>query len=77
MRNTTKSVRNVASGPSVNAVDLTIHGTGELAFDTTSATAVSLGTARRHGVADSIVGRILISVRIRVPLPVPNHWGMV
>ena len=40
-RNTTKSVRNVAKRPFVNAVDLTIHGTGDLAFDTLSATALA------------------------------------
>lgn len=54
MKETTSEM--TPSGPSVNAVDLTIHGTGDLAFDTLSATAVSPGTARRHGVADSIRG---------------------
>ena len=44
------------SGPPDIAVDPPIDGTSELAFDTLSATAVSLGTARRHGVADSIRG---------------------
>lgn len=44
------------SGPPDIAVDSPIDGTSEVAFDTLSATAVSLGTARRHGVADSIRG---------------------
>ena len=44
------------SGPPDIAVDLPIDGTSEVAFDTLSATAVSPGTARRHGVADSIRG---------------------
>ena len=44
------------SGPPDIAVDSPIDGTSEVAFDTLSATAVSPGTARRHGVADSIRG---------------------
>ena len=44
------------SGPPDIAVDSPIDGTSEAAFDTLSATAVSPGTARRHGVADSIRG---------------------
>ena len=54
MKKTTSEM--TPSGPPDIAVDLLIDGTSELAFDTLSATAVSLGTARRHGVADSIRG---------------------
>ncbi len=53
--NTTASEMTPSDPPDI-AVDPTIHGTSEPAFDTLSATAVSLGTARRHGVADSIRG---------------------
>ena len=42
--------------PIVNAVDSPIDGPSEPAFDTLSATAGPPGTARRHGVADSIRG---------------------
>ena len=54
MKKTTSEM--TPSGPPDIAVDLPIDGTSKLAFDTLSATAVSLGTARRHGVADSIRG---------------------
>ena len=42
--------------PSDIAVDSTIDEYGDAAFDTLSATAVSQGTAWRHGVVDSIRG---------------------
>ena len=54
MKKTTSEM--TPSGPPDIAVDSPIDGTNEPAFDTLSATAVSLGTARRHGVADSIRG---------------------
>ena len=54
MKKTTSEM--TPSGPPDIAVDSPIDGTSEAAFDTLSATAVSPGTARRHGVADSIRG---------------------
>ena len=54
MKKTTSEM--TPSGPPDIAVDSPIDGTSEPAFDTLGATAVSLGTARRHGVADSIRG---------------------
>lgn len=54
MKKTTSEM--TPSGPPDIAVDSPIDGTSELAFGTLSATAVSQGTARRHGVADSIRG---------------------
>ena len=54
MKKTTSEM--TPSGPPDIAVDSPIDGTSEPAFDTLSATAVSPGTARRHGVADSIRG---------------------
>ena len=54
MKKTTSEM--TPSGPPDIAVDSPINDTSELAFDTLSAAAVSQGTARRHGVADSIRG---------------------
>ena len=77
MMETNNHDQHATKRPSAIAADSTIGGTCNPAT-ASECHRRPLGTARRHGVADSIRGfGSWTPVRIRVPLPVPNQWGMV